>query len=1688
MNEKRGLTGGSHLNKESASEKIDFQESEALDKNKEQIEVSEAPDAFELYEKFLGEQEQLFGLLSHENKLYKDLRAVLDKVLVAFNKDKEDFLFDCILKNEEDALIFQQNNHIFLSIGILNILGDDTSISLDKVAAIFAHEVMHKKYNPRDLDRRSDNMDELEKKSYNYIMTREAERQSDIESLELVNSSGFNPRAVIEVIESINKEEHNEDYFEYAFAGVWGMAYDPHETAQRRVRYLQNHFEQHLFSNRDKSQRKIEKDSIDLSHENYGFLCLLQKGEVGKALSAVSLPWHLLYITNFIKDKKLDNIYQDRINELKDTVFLQGLPEFSDNEKQILWDVASSPSLDYTIEQTLKISEDGDTDLEKVLLSLTSLFPEGNLVYEQSLEPGISKTDELAFSPIEKLMPIILLQLDEEIIDAMLSEWTEKNPEWLLNFLQNLNRIANYFTGEAGIIGDPIIQESMENNVELFLEHLARSEKLYNFSDQHLIEIFKCFSNERYNLAQDDVKEFCLLYLVNEEVGSDFHNYLEQKYKFLQNLDAIYGWSAHVNSRYNFLIHITANFEPHRRAILLGIYEWASEILLEPDGDVLNWEVVLEHVEGSAKTLAGHKKDEGSMGEYRSTFGGSSAESFEQLTPGQFWNAVMVEVSSIGTDEEITRKILSFDIPPEETVTLTAHTRLLDLFHTAEGEKAERISDLIRLQEGIDKLMSIDTDDRKVVGHNDTIKNVEEIQKAIQELPEISERNVVVLYAIDIAQPENKLAHYEMLSPLIVEESQEQVRADINQQIEDKRFFQKLIPEILKAGFSGAYKKHMLGFTNYTAELAAELVWQEKKNQNSFTSLSFDDRLRCINSFFPDVSLKRQELIVEETKPQNIKEFKACLAEVDLPMLRYKIGEQMWELISRDIDDNNVDAKISTLCECFPEASSYRDEHIIKTLHLGSVSYNKAMEIHKLMFSYDDLQKTETNELYNLMLSRVISQTIYFSHKDVKTKILGQIMDQVETDNVMKNYLPTKEKKELLSSFFDGPQSVFDDPYFRITMEGFFLKQSFSDDVVEKLIAIEHIDQGMIKSREEDEHKYEQETKAGGDITDLVDPKIAYERINSLSLDKIEKLYNQNIIYFDIFPELQAHYESLSEDSEPSSVSKVSNIEDSILGRITRSIYRKKIYETLSPTVHDEFPITQRLFFEIMDTLPKEKQAKSIAQFLSNLFESPEQAPSDVMVSYLESLGTVYIKAGQYMASLGHFNEEMQLKLLKLTSRVEPVDVFHIWHTIKEVYGERFTEIKDIGPLIGVASIRQVHKCTLQNEEERIIKIKRPESVHSVQEQVSSFSAFVDKTRTDSTLLGGVVLPRNLVKQVKTIVEKEVLSADDQDEQEWFHEHYEGKRLARKKLYIPTIDKKLSTPIITIESKAPGEPLDRHIEDLDSQTKKALLVFFLNMIFEEGKYHADAHPGNILEDDKNISLVDFGMVGNLSKINKFFFFKLMEDLYKNNADEFIQTIITLHIKEEGLLDELDPSVVKQEIYSFFEGQADKSGDFKDAVLQLLNTLESIKIALPEELKVLVKTISQLGYLIDGQEKEVQRWLGSKVLKSTFFTRKPKGTKDIFETAERYITEHISQESEREIKILKGTLIKSLRRKKIQELQQDIEINLDEVDQNKPYMLPLNDDTRVGIIPGVQDYQIQRGGRWIDLKDIIFEKK
>ncbi|WP_456463843.1 ABC1 kinase family protein [Persephonella sp.] len=260
----------------------------------------------------------------------------------------------------------------------------------------------------------------------------------------------------------------------------------------------------------------------------------------------------------------------------------------------------------------------------------------------------------------------------------------------------------------------------------------------------------------------------------------------------------------------------------------------------------------------------------------------------------------------------------------------------------------------------------------------------------------------------------------------------------------------------------------------------------------------------------------------------------------------------------------------------------------------------------------------------------------------------------------------------------------------------------------------------------------------------------------------------------------------------------------------------------------------------------------------------------------LEKLGPSFIKLGQILSTRPDIVPVYIIdELIKLQDKVAPVDFEIIQQTLNRNYGEQLYEIFsyiDPAPLAS-ASISQVHVGYLKTGEKVAVKVKRPNLEEIIQLDSELMLMVVDflerhfKNVKDFNLKGVIhQFRRTTLQEADFSIEAQNIKIF----QENFRD-YPGFKVPKCFYDIST-----SEVLITefIEGTKISEVQTLKKKGLDPEDIAVRLTdAYFKMVFIDGVYHADPHPGNLFVlDDGTIVAIDFGMIAFLSKTKKKYFF------------------------------------------------------------------------------------------------------------------------------------------------------------------------------------------------------------------------
>ncbi|MEW5852131.1 MAG: AarF/ABC1/UbiB kinase family protein [Myxococcota bacterium] len=251
----------------------------------------------------------------------------------------------------------------------------------------------------------------------------------------------------------------------------------------------------------------------------------------------------------------------------------------------------------------------------------------------------------------------------------------------------------------------------------------------------------------------------------------------------------------------------------------------------------------------------------------------------------------------------------------------------------------------------------------------------------------------------------------------------------------------------------------------------------------------------------------------------------------------------------------------------------------------------------------------------------------------------------------------------------------------------------------------------------------------------------------------------------------------------------------------------------------------------------------------------------------LVELGPTFVKFGQIMSTRGDLlPQEFLDELQKLQDRVPPVpfdDVkVQVERALKQPVEKLFASF-DTEPLAS-ASIAQVHCAVTREGDEVVLKVQRP----GVREKIQGDLSLLNFLARQAEDIAPELRLFNLVGMVQEF-EKSIDRETDFTVEAGNIDRFSRNFRDQPAIKIPRVHKALSTDIVLTMERIRGRKLTEAVTGAAPDVVERVVGTYLDcayrMIFHDGFFHGDLHPGNaLLQDDGKLALLDFGMVGRLT--------------------------------------------------------------------------------------------------------------------------------------------------------------------------------------------------------------------------------
>ncbi|MCP4870412.1 MAG: AarF/ABC1/UbiB kinase family protein [Proteobacteria bacterium] len=264
--------------------------------------------------------------------------------------------------------------------------------------------------------------------------------------------------------------------------------------------------------------------------------------------------------------------------------------------------------------------------------------------------------------------------------------------------------------------------------------------------------------------------------------------------------------------------------------------------------------------------------------------------------------------------------------------------------------------------------------------------------------------------------------------------------------------------------------------------------------------------------------------------------------------------------------------------------------------------------------------------------------------------------------------------------------------------------------------------------------------------------------------------------------------------------------------------------------------------------------------------QSPAQPTPERICAVVRELGPTFVKLGQVLSTRDDLVGEAYAEAFSsLQDAVTEFPYEQVQQQIRNAFGEDpETLFATIDPVpLAAASIAQVHRATLKTGEEVAVKVQRPGIRTKIQTDLSILDFLA--RQVDAQLTGiGVVDFSGVVAMLRRSIADETDFRIEASNTEVFAENFKDD----PNIVIPAIYKDyVSAEVLTLEFidgvkiKAAREAgYDMHV------VGERYLAAAFQMLLEDGDFHGDLHPGNVLVlPNERLGLLDFGMVGRLTE-------------------------------------------------------------------------------------------------------------------------------------------------------------------------------------------------------------------------------
>lgn len=438
-------------------------------------------------------------------------------------------------------------------------------------------------------------------------------------------------------------------------------------------------------------------------------------------------------------------------------------------------------------------------------------------------------------------------------------------------------------------------------------------------------------------------------------------------------------------------------------------------------------------------------------------------------------------------------------------------------------------------------------------------------------------------------------------------------------------------------------------------------------------------------------------------------------------------------------------------------------------------------------------------------------------------------------------------------------------------------------------------------------------------------------------------------------------------------------------------------------------------------TNPRSRLAEIIRVFINyNVVPNfvQQKKPEQVKKAF-EELGPTFIKIGQMLSVREDLLSSAFTQTFKTLQDSVPSDTFStVKKTIETELSLSLSDIFDDfskSPFAS-ASMGQAHRAKLKNGDSVVVKIQHPNIAEEIRLDLQLFERAIPLIKYIPET--SVVDLKGVLQEVKRSLINEMDFLKESQNGEQFYQKNNGwKEIRSPKIYDAFCSKKVIVMeemsgknlnhLMNAENKTETFITGIQNKQLKQEVAKLLVENFMKQVFDDGFFHADPHPGNLLfhvlikeeqtqasrktetvhekefgsftfraststEDPVapyTVNYIDFGMMGHLSAGLRQKLTQAVLALYTKDAYRIEKAVLRL-CQQEGVFDE---SRFHQELTSFLEQYYDSPIDeinLQEVFTHVVTICHQNNLQFDRDITLLLKAFGTLEGVIRVLDPEV----------------------------------------------------------------------------------------------------------------------